>query len=255
MDSSVTPSFRYRWMILGVCWLAYIVAFMQRLSIGPLAPFVKEDLGLTNAQVGLLMSASAFGYMLTLMPAGWLVDRVGVRRMLLIGEVIGGIFIASMFTMTSFTQGLVFMAMAGLGMGFLMPSTTKAVLVWFPLKERATAMGVKQTAVNIGGIVTAAILPSVALAFGWHYGFLGIGLIAVAVGIVSFLLYKEPAQSTGRSLAGPVDSSSPRPSLLDVFGGREIWLIMVAGFCMCFVEFSSMAHFVLYSQEVLLVPE
>ncbi|MFC1974519.1 MFS transporter [Chloroflexota bacterium] len=151
MDNILAPSFRYRWVILGVCWLAYVVAFMQRLSIGPLAPFLKEDLGLTSAQVGFLVSAAGFGYMLTLVPAGWLVDRIGARWLLLTGEVFGGIFVASMFMVTTLTQGLVLMVLAGMGMGCLMPSTTKAILDWFPVKERATAMGVKQTAVNMGG--------------------------------------------------------------------------------------------------------
>jgi len=76
-------------VILGVCWLAYIVAFMQRLSVSPLAPFLKEDLELTSTQVGFFMSAAAFGYTLALIPAGWLVDRIGIRWLLLIGEMIG----------------------------------------------------------------------------------------------------------------------------------------------------------------------
>ena len=81
LDKSDPVNLGYRWVILGVGWLAYLVAFLQRLSIGPLAPFIKEDLSLTNAQIGWLMSAAAIGYMLTLIPAGWLVDRIGVRRM------------------------------------------------------------------------------------------------------------------------------------------------------------------------------
>ena len=60
MLKSFNRGLRYRWIILGVCWLAYIVAFLQRLSIGPLAPFLKEDLVLTNAQIGSLVSAAAF---------------------------------------------------------------------------------------------------------------------------------------------------------------------------------------------------
>ncbi len=251
MAKSVALSFRYRWVILVVCWLAYIVAFMQRLSIGPLAPFLKEGLGLTSAQVGLFMSASAFGYMLTLVPAGWLVDRIGVRWLLLVGEVVGGIFIACMFTVTTFAQGLVFMALAGAGMGCLMPSTTKAVLDWFPVKERATAMGVKQTAVNIGGIITAATLPAVALTLGWHYGFLGIGIIALVIGIISFVLYKRPPQSVSLSTSEPAIQSGSRPSVREAFKSRDIWLVIGASMCMMIVEFSAMAYFVLYLKEVL----
>jgi ACS family hexuronate transporter-like MFS transporter len=252
MIKSVAPSLRYRWVILGVCWLAFIVVFLQRLSIGPLAPFLKEDLNLTSAQVGLLMSASAFGFMFTAFPAGWLVDRIGVRWMLLTGELVGGIFIASMFTVTTFAQGLVFMALAGLGMGCLASSTTKAVLEWFPVKERATAMGLKQTAVNAGGIITAATLPTVALALSWHYGFLGIGLIAVIIGIVSFVLYKQPPQSVSLDTLEAVTPSGVRPSGLEVFRSRDIWLLVMAGFCLVVSEFAAIAYFVLYLNEALL---
>lgn len=252
MAKLVSRDFRYRWVILGVCWLAYIVAFMQRLSIGPLAPFLKEGLNLTSAQVGLFMSASAFGYMLTLIPAGWFVDRIGVRWLLLIGEVIGGIFIACMFTVTTFAQGLIFMALAGAGMGCLAPSTTKAVLVWFPARERATAMGFKQTAVNIGGIITATTLPTVALTIGWHYGFLGIGFIAIVIGIVSFILYKQPPQSVSLDTSEPAMPSGPRPSVREVFKTRDIWLVIGASMCLMVVEFSAMAYFVLYLKEALL---
>ena len=249
---ATVPSLRYRWVILGVCWLAYIVAFMQRLSIGPLAPFLKEDLGLTSAQAGLFMSAAAFGYMLTVMPAGWLADRIGVRWLLLIGEVFGGIFIASMFTVTTFTQGLTFMALAGMGMGCLMPSTTKAVLEWFPVRERATAMGFKQTAVNVGGIITATTLPAVALALSWHYGFLGIGIIAIVIGIVSFILYKEPPSSADPSISEPVTSSEAGTSMREALRSRDIWLIIGASVCIVAVEFSAIAYFVLYLKEALL---
>ncbi|MDD5038504.1 MAG: MFS transporter [Dehalococcoidales bacterium] len=253
VTGAASHSPRYRWTILGVLWLAYIVAFMQRLCIGPLAPFLKEGLSLTSAQVGLFMSASAFGYMLTLVPAGWFVDKIGVRWLLLIGEVIGGIFIALMFTVTTFTQGLIFMALAGAGMGCLMPSTTKAVLEWFPVRERATAMGVKQTAVNVGGIITAITLPAVAISYGWHYGFLGIGLIAVVIGIVSFVMYKRPPENVDIKTSKPVTSSGTKPSVLEAFKSRDIWLLIGANMCMMIVEFSAMAYFVLYLNEVLFI--
>ncbi len=252
MVKPVASSFRYRWVILGVCWLAFIVAFMQRLSIGPLAPFLKEDLDLTSAQVGLFMSAAAFGYGLTTVPAGLLADRIGIRWLLLIGEVFGGIFIASMFTVTSFSKGLMFMALAGMGMGCLSPSTTKAVLMWFPVRERATAMGFKQTAVNVGGIITATTLPTVALTLGWHYGFLGIGFIAVVIGIVSFILYKQPPKRVSLNASDPVISAGSRLSGWEVLRGRDVWLVMFTGMCLSIIEFSAIAYFVLYLKSMML---
>lgn len=254
MAKVVGLGFRYRWMILGVCWLAYLVVFLERLSIPPLSPFFKEGLTLTSTQVGLFMSAAAAGYSTMLIPAGWLVDRIGVRRMLLMGELVGGIFIVGISTVTAFTGGLIFIFLAGLGMGCLMPSTTKALVVWFPLKERATAMGFKQTALNVGGIITATTLPSLALAMGWRYGFVTIGVVGIMIGIVSFIFYREPPQTISLSTSEPTIPSGSRPSLREILRGREIWLVIFAGFCMFFVEFSAMTHFVLYSKEVLLLP-
>jgi len=65
----------YRWVILGVLWITYIVVFLNRLSVGPLAPFFKEDLGVSIAQAGLVMSAASLGNMVPLFPlAGWLIE-------------------------------------------------------------------------------------------------------------------------------------------------------------------------------------
>lgn len=252
MVQSVAPSLRYRWVILGVCWFAFAIAFMQRLSVAPLAPFLKEDLGLTGAQVGLFMSSASLGSMITAIPAGWLADRIGVRWLMLIGGVVGGSFISSMLFVTTFTQGLMVMALAGTGMGCISPSTTKAILEWFPAKERATAMGLKQTGLNAGGIIGAATLPTLALATNWRYGFMGIGLLVVVIGLVAFVLYKEAPQGVGRYTSESTARSRARPSVMEIFKSRDIWLLFIAGLCLVFVEFAAIAYFVLYLKEGLL---
>lgn len=251
-------AYRYRWVIIGVLWTAYIVVFMYRLSIGPLAPFIKEEMGLSSAQIGALMSAASFGHMLSIIPAGWAVDRMGIRRLLVIGEVVGGIFMLVMFLSPSYGTALVIMTMAGLGCGCLMPSTTKGVMVWFPIRERATIMGFKQTGVNVGGVIAAAILPAVALAMGWRFGFLFLGILAIIIGISSFFLYKDPplpVMPSVRSNAASADVTSPvSQSFRQFLKAREIWLVAFASFAMCIVEFALIAHLVLYLTEALFFP-
>jgi len=69
----------YRWIILAIYWLGYVVAMTQRLSIGPLAPFIKSSLNLNNYQIGMFTSAIFVGYMIALVSAGLIVDRVNER--------------------------------------------------------------------------------------------------------------------------------------------------------------------------------
>ena len=241
---------RYRWIILGVLWVTYIVVFLNRLSVGPLAPFFKDDLGITSTKVGLVMSAAAFGYMLSMFPIGWLVDRIGARLPMVAGELIAGACMLGLFFVTSYTGLLTLMFVTGLGCGFLLPATSQGVIVWFPLRERATVMGLKQTAVNIGGIITAATLPTVALALGWRYGFLFLGILAIAIGAIALILYKDsPISATGSVGSAAADDAVP---LLEIIKSREIWLLALCGFCMTWVEMALIAHLVLYLTEVLL---
>jgi len=241
---------RYRWVILGVLWITYIVVFLNRLSVGPLAPFFKDDLDITSTQVGLVMSAASSGYMLTIFPVGWLVDKIGARWPMVLGEMIAGSCMIVLFFVSSYGYLLVFMFITGLGCGFLLPSTTQGVVTWFPLRERATVMGLKQTAVNIGGIFTAATLPAIALALGWRYGFLLLGLLAIAIGIAALVLYREPPDAFSGSGDPAMDDAAV--PLLQILKSREVWLLALCGYCMTWVEMAIIAHFVLYLTEVLL---
>jgi len=242
---------RYRWVILGVLWTTYIVVFLNRLAVGPLAPFFKEDLGINNAQVGLIMSAAAFGYMITMFPIGLLVDKIGARWPMVIGELIAGASMIVLFFAPSYLWLLILMFVTGMGCGFLMPATTQGVIVWFPAKERATVMGLKQTAVNIGGIITAVTLPIVALALGWRYGFLFLGISAIAIAITALILYKEPTRPPSSS----TESATPAAAvpLLELLKNRHIWLVAICGLCLAWVEFTIVAHLVLYLTEALLL--
>jgi len=246
-------------VIMGVLWTAFIVVYAYRLSIGPLAPFIKEDLNLTSAQIGSIMSAASFGYMIGMFPAGWAADRIGVRWLLIFGELVGGVFLLGMFLAPSYTSALVIMAIAGFGGGCLMPATTKGVMVWFPANERATVMGFKQTAVNIGGIVTAMVLPGMALVLGWHFAFLFLGILAILIGTISFFLYKEPPAPVvpdSRDNAVLTNDIVPpvNKSVLTILKNRDMWLVALAGLTLLIVEFGMMAHLVLYLTEVMLLP-
>jgi sugar phosphate permease len=249
MTQTAETTYRYRWVILGVLWITYIVVFLNRLSVGPLAPFFKEDLSVNSAQVGLVMSAASLGYMVTLFPMGWVVDRIGARWPMVIGELIAGIAMMVLFFASSYTWLLVFMFITGIGCGCLMPSTTQSVIVWFPVKERATVMGFKQTAVNIGGIITAATLPAVALALGWRYGFLFLGITAIAIAVTALILYREPAKPSLSSTNSTASAASE--SLFRLLKERNIWLVAFCGLCLSWVEFTIVAHLVLYLTEAL----
>ena len=248
--SDEPSGYSYRWVILGILWITYIVVFLSRLSVGPLGPFFKEELKLTSAQVGWVLSAASLGYLLTQVPVGWVADRIGARLPIAIGELIAGGSMIALFFAPSYAYLLSFIFVTGIGCGFLAPSTTQAVVIWFPKKERATVMGVKQTAVNLGGIIGAATLPTIALALGWRYGFLILGGVAILIGLVSFALYREPPipiAKTGQKQA-PMAEVVP---LMEIVKNRQIWQVALSAFCLNWVEMAMISHFVIYANKAL----
>ena len=244
--------YKYRWIMFGVAWTAYTVAFLQRLSIPPLAPFLRDELHLTHAEIGLLISAAAIGYLVTQLPSGWLVDRIGARWLLLAGQVVSGACLFWMSRMNGITMGLVIMALVGLGCGCLMPASTKVVMSWFPLRERATVMGLKQTGVNIGGIVAGAMLPAIALTYSWNLGFMLVSSIAIGFGIISFALYREPTMQDNQIASASAFHGLPRGVVSAVFLNRNIVLLSLTGALLVLVEMTMITYLVEYLREILL---
>ena len=269
------PLSRYRFVALGVVWSAYLVVFLSRLCVGPLAPFLKQAFHLDNAQIGGLTSATALAYAPTLLLAGWLVDRIGVRSALVIGALVTGVFVGAVSFAPSYGVMLALLALSGLGCGFIYPSAVKAVMLWFPAHERATAIGFNQAAVNVSGMLGALIMPAVAVAFGWQAGFVVAAALAFVVCGLAVAFYHDP-QAPSRVAPGvllPVeaaagvmpaavceieqglpcvtgdqeaDRAALRPGFASVARSRDILLLGLAAMFLCMVEFSAMAHLVLF---------
>jgi MFS transporter, ACS family, hexuronate transporter len=264
----------YRFVALGVVWCAYLVVFLSRLCVGPLSPFLKDSFHLSDARIGGLTSATAVAYVPTLILAGWLVDRIGVRRCLIAGTLITSVSVGAVALAHSYAVMLVLLGVSGFGCGFIYPTAVKAIMLWFPPRERATAVGVNQSAINISGILGAAILPTMALSLGWQSGFVMASLMALTVCGIAVMFYREPrpdelegtaadplptvqvetlerdsepgqsVRTVGARLGGL--GASPEAGFLAVVRSRDILLLGLAAMFLCMIEFSSLAQLVLF---------
>jgi ACS family hexuronate transporter-like MFS transporter len=245
----------YRWVALALCFLGFMVAYMPRLGLAPLAPFLKDDLHLTKAQVGLLSSATTAGYAIFLIPAGLFCDRWGVRWTLVAGQIVGGLFLVGMMFVHGLNAALIVMFGVGLGLGIISPSTTKGIVDWFSQRERATALGIKQMSLNAAGLVSAAALPAVALRSGWRVGFAGLGAVAIASGVLSMGAYREVVPGlAGAPGGGAPTAATPWVSRLSALASRDVLLLFAAAAFYYTAEMGVLTYFVLYLKGQLLVP-
>lgn len=241
---------RYRWVALGLAFVGNFSNGLAGQAVAPLAPLFQPELGLSKAEVGFFASAAYVGSWGVLLAGGSLTDRIGVRVVVALGQILGGIAMLSMATVGSFLQAVAVMVAVGLGKGVVAPGVTKAIVDWFPPTSRATVMGLKQTAVPAAGVVTGLTLPALALALGWRGAIAITGVLIFVGGIVTLVLYRD-ARPPGRRAGGTVGM---RAGLGAMVRNRHIWTLGAIATLFSTTQLALLAHLPLYLKEVALVP-
>ena len=213
--------------ILTLVTATHVIGASAQYGINTFAPFYQHELGLTRAQVGLFFTAFYIGMAGFSFAAGWLSDHLGVRRASFIGHVFAGTAVLFASSAGSFGWAFACFLLTGVGYSFLNPASTKGVLMWFR-RQRATAMGIKQTGVPAGGVLTALVGAPLAAAFGWRAALAGMGVINVLFGVAFWFLWREP-DGVERTGGGRTSAASipplPLRSLLAVSCGTALLLI------------------------------
>ncbi len=137
---------------------AHAVGTLHSVSVLALAPVIRPGLGLSFAEFGLLMTAYSAGQVSGSIPAGAFVDRVGVGWALVGASIILAMGAALLTQADGLALALIALLIVGWGYSIVNPATARGVLEWFPPNRRATAIGLKQTGVPIGGVLAAGTL-------------------------------------------------------------------------------------------------
>jgi len=227
-------------VLLAVMTLSHTVSAFCNLSIPPLTPFLRDELNLTHAEVGLLMSFIYIGVVSSSLFFGWITDLLGERRVLTLGLGIQGLFMIGFAWVHAFFIGGVLLLLSGVGYSGVNPATTKGVMRWFPPQGRATAMGIKQTGIPLGGILASSTLPALALAFGWR-----VSVILVSVATLLSILAIRVCIPLAPSLQD--QPSRMRWALLqEVLSNRSILALSIMGIFLAGAQLAIITHLVLF---------
>lgn len=230
---------RVRYALLGVATANAFLLYLDRICMTTVvhSRSFLDEMKLSEEQVGDVMASFFFAYALGQLPAGWLADRFGPRRMLMAYIVLWSLCTA----LTGFAGGLAALLIARLACGLAeagaYPASARVISRWFPFGHRARA----NSLVGFGGRVGNALAPWLTVsAIGllgawrpvlWIYGAIGIGLAA----LTHFVFRDEPAQhplvnDAERELIGPTPPATrhrfPWRALLSHPG---LWLLSLGG--------------------------
>jgi MFS family permease len=192
---------RYENVLLAVLFATFGFVFFDRLALNFLTPYFKDELGLNNAQIGLLGGIPALTWAIAGISVGYLSDRVDRRKPLLIGAILT-------FTLFSALSGLVgglaslllFRALMGAAEGAVLPLSQPLMLHSSTPRRRGLNMGLVQgsSAGLLGGVLGPIVTVWIAESFGWRAAFYatvipGLVMAALVLWLVRDLRVRHPA--------------------------------------------------------------
>jgi len=235
LESTPINARRPRWELLVLLWLAFFLNQADRQIFSVVLPLIRQDLGLTDAELGLIASALVWTYGLLVPVAGFLGDRLSRRNIL--GFCLLFWSVATLFTGTcsSLIQFILLRGVAtGGGEAFYAPSANALLGGKYP-DNRSLVLSIHQTAVYFGIILSGLIAGYVGEHYGWQKAFYLFGGFGIVLALVFFLRIPKDVPRVS-----PVGSASAWREILgtarEVVRKPTVVLLTLAFGCMVFVN-------------------
>jgi MFS family permease len=197
---------------------AMAVAYLDRVCISMAAPAIKADLGLSDAQMGVVFSAFTLAYALFEVPSGWLADRFGAR--LTLARIV--LWWSAMTAATGLARGFGTLValrwLFGMGEAGVLPSLSRAFARWLPPGERGRAFGLTIMAGALGGALTQPMVVAMLERFSWRQAFPIFGTVGVVYTVAWLAWFRdEPREHRGVNAAElaliGADPPAPHPAV------------------------------------------
>lgn len=191
----------YRWRVIALLFFATTINYIDRQVLGMLKPVITDDIHISEADYGYIVSAFQAAYAIGLLFIGRIIDRFGTRISYALAIVVwslAGCFHAAARGALGFGIARFFL---GIGESANFPAAIKATAEWFPVKERALATGIFNAGSNIGAVVSPIIVTFVTVAYGWQMAFIITGALGIIWMVFWLLFYKLPKDAKKLSKA------------------------------------------------------
>ena len=175
-------------VVLGLLCVMYLITYVDRVNISTSANLIRQELKLTNAQLGFVLSAFGYPYLVFQIFGGWIGDRFGPRRTLFLC----GLVWAGATILTGFSGGVAALflcrVLVGVGEGATFPVATRAMQGWTPVGRRGFAQGLTHAFSRLGNAITPPIVAWLIALVAWRGSFVVLGCCSL-VWVVIWLWY------------------------------------------------------------------
>ena len=184
-----------RWGIAGLLGIGIVINYLDRINISVATKPFEQEFHLTQTEMGIILSAYLWSYVLLQVPVGTLLDRFGVKWLVRIGTFVWAL--ASYMTAIVSGLGLVILSRILLGAAEapIFPGAAKATGYWFPTKERGLATSAFDAAAKFSNVIGIPLIAVAVTLWGWRSAFYLTGTLSLLYCALFWIGYRDPSKS------------------------------------------------------------
>lgn len=224
----------YRWVILFVFFIINVIIQMQWLTFAPIAREARIVYDATPFQIDLLSLIFMGVFIVVCIPASYVIDKYGIRAGVGIGALLTGIFgLMKGFFAASYSMVIISQIGLAVAQPFILNAVTKVAAHWFPINERATAVGVATLAQFIGMILvnlaTPLMISKSGASYDLHRMLMTYGIISAA-GALLLIMFMREYPPTHPGPEGEEERLLTLDGIKHIFHNREMLLVVLMFF-------------------------
>lgn len=244
MNTAIANS-KNKYLVLGLLCLGWIINYFDKVAINVAVIPISQEFGLSETQVGLILSSFFLSYAIMQPIGGSLADKFGSRKVIIISVVGWSLFTILTGTAWSFLSLIVIRFLFGIGEGSYPSASSVAVAESFPQHERARAKSILTSATTIGGVLATLVAASLSKSFGWQFMFVILGI----VGLLLAALYAKFLHPTGAQAVAAKKTVEKLP-LRKLLKISMLWKLMAIYFGISMVTWGMMSWMPTYMVKV-----
>ena len=239
--AATRPGIPKRLILVGMCFAATSICYVDRVNISVAVIPMAEQFHWSATTKGAVLTSFFIGYLLAMLPGGWLIARFGGR--LVLGVALAAWSLATLLTPSAAFAGMPFLIAVRIAMGVAEAATFPAVIAlfarWLPPTERSRAVALQLGGIPVGTIVGLSAAGGVVAAWGWaamFWLFGAAGLVFAAFWFVA--VHESPGQhprigATEHGLLAAREAATARGPVpwRILLSKRAVWAIIITHFC------------------------